>query len=86
MKQTILAAAVAALTLTAVSASQAAPIAPLPAGVSASQSNLTHVQYWRWHRRYWGPGPYRRYWGPRPYWHHRRCWWGPYHHWHCRWW
>ncbi|MGH6674211.1 MAG: hypothetical protein ACRECE_08105 [Xanthobacteraceae bacterium] len=79
MKKTIVAAAVAAMTLAAVSVSQAAPISPLPAGVSAHQSNLTQVQYWRWHRRHWGPGPYRHHL-------HRRCWWGPYHHWHCRWW
>lgn len=71
MKRTAFAFAVAALTLAAASVSQAAPIAPLPAGVSAAQGDLTKVQ-WGWH--HWH------------HWHHRHCWWGPYHHWHCRWW
>jgi len=50
MKLTVLAAALATLTLAAVSVSQAAPIAPPPAGID--QGNLVHVQYW-WHGRHW---------------------------------
>jgi Spy/CpxP family protein refolding chaperone len=57
MKRTLCAFAVAALTLAAVSVSQAAPVAPLPAGVAAQHGNLTHV---RW-RCWWGPH------------HHRHC-------------
>ena len=66
MKRTVLAFAVAALTLAAVSVSQAAPVAPLPAGVTGDHGNLTQVQ-WRYryrHRHCW--------WGPYG---HRHCHW-----------
>jgi hypothetical protein len=63
MKRTVFAFAVAALTLAAASVSQAAPVAPLPAGVKAGASALTHVQYWRWRHGHWC------------YWHPRRCHW-----------
>jgi hypothetical protein len=65
MRKTLLAFAVATLTLAAVPASQAAPIAPLPAG--ASTVHATQVQ-WRWHGRRWA---HRRCWrGPGGIW---RC-------------
>jgi hypothetical protein len=56
MKRTVLAFAVAALTLAAASASQAAPIAPLPG--AATQGNVTQV-WWHhhhcgwWHHHHW---------------------------------
>ena len=78
--------AVAVLAFTAVSGvSQAAPIAPLPAGVAseAASGNITHVWCrwgrcgygWGW-RRGWGPGyGWRGYgWGWRGGW----CRWHPY--------
>ena len=72
MKQTVFALVVAAFALGAASSvSQAAPIAPPASAITATNGNLTQVQYWRWHHRHW---------------HHRRCWrdrWGrP----HCRFW
>lgn len=66
MKKTVLALAAAALTLAAVSAAQAAPMAPLSSGVATGHDNLTQVQYW-WHHRHWGHCG----WGP---YHHWRCW------------
>jgi hypothetical protein len=65
MKRTVFALAVAAVTLAAVSVSQAAPIAPLPAGVSADQGNLTKVYWWHGHR-----------WGHCGWWHNHNwhCW------------
>ena len=71
MKKTVFALAVAAFALAAVPASQAAPVAPLPAGVAAANGNVVHVQFWWWHHRHWL---------------HRRCgrdrWGRP----HCRFW
>jgi hypothetical protein len=82
MKRTVFAFAIAALTFAAVPVSQAAPIAPLPAGVSADQSNVTQV-YWRgygWRGYGWRGYGWRGYgwrgYGWRGYgygWH--RCWW-----------
>jgi hypothetical protein len=73
MTRTIFAMAVAGVIMAAVSGtSQAAPIAPLPAGVANDSSGLTQV-YWRHGYGY----------GYRPYW-HRRCWvgrWGRVHCW-----
>lgn len=63
MKRTVFAFAVATLALAFASATQAAPVAPLPAGVSAAQGKLTQVQYWRyrrWHHRHCWWGPYHR--------------------------
>jgi hypothetical protein len=57
MKRIAFAIAVAALALAAVpGTSQAAPIASLPACVTASHDHLTQVGYWFWgwhHRRCW---------------------------------
>lgn len=66
MKRTVLACAVAALTLAAVSVSQAAPMASLPAGVTAEHGNLTQVNYY-WHHRHWAHCGW---------WHHHQwhCW------------
>jgi len=76
MTRTIFAMAVAGVIFAAVSGtSQAAPIAPLPAGVANDSSAITQV-YWRGG---WRGGGY----GHRPYW-HRRCWvgrWGRVHCW-----
>jgi hypothetical protein len=69
MIRTISAMAVAGLLMAAVSgASQAAPIAPLPAAVTSDSSGLTQVR-WHWHHG-WHHGWHRG-------WHHgwRRCWW-----------
>jgi hypothetical protein len=66
MKRTVFALAVAAVTLAAVTVSQAAPIAPLPAGTAADQGNLTHVQY-MWHGHSWA---HCGWWHG----HHRHCW------------
>ncbi len=77
MIRTVFAMAVAALLLAAVSGtSQAAPIAPLPAGVAAADhAAVTHV--WWYHRHYWY----------HPYYHHyRHCWRGRYGRVYCRWW
>ena len=63
MIRTVFAMAVAALLLAAVSGtSQAAPIAPLLAGATSGQGDLTQV-YWHhgWH------GGWHRHW--------RHCWW-----------
>ncbi len=67
MIRTFFAMAVAAFVFAAVyGTSQAAPIAPLPAGVAAdtSHSDVTHV-WWRrgWHRHCW-----------RGRWGHMHCW------------
>ena len=71
MTRTVFAVAVAGLLTTAVSGpSQAAPIAPLGAAVTADQSNVTPV-YW-YHRGWYG--------------HRRHCWRGYYGRVHCRWW
>lgn len=71
MIRTFFAIAVAAMALVSVAGvSQAAPIAPLAAGVTVDHGNVTQVQWrrhWRWH-------------------HHRHCWRGPSGRWHCRWW
>jgi hypothetical protein len=87
MRRTVLAFAVAALTLAAVPASQAAPIAPPVAGVAADHGNLTQVR-WGWHGGW--HGGWHRGWGWHGGWgwhrHWRHCWWGPYHRWYCRWW
>jgi hypothetical protein len=67
--------------------SQAAPIAPLPAGVASDNSGITQV-YWRggWHGG-WHGGYWRRPYWHGPYWHgpywHRRCWVGPWGRLHC---
>jgi hypothetical protein len=80
MTRTIFAMAVAGVIFAAVSGtSQAAPIAPLPAGVANDSGAITQV-YWRggWRGGWHGGG----YWH-RPYW-HRRCWvgrWGRVHCW-----
>jgi hypothetical protein len=70
MKQLVLASTVAVLTLMAASMAQAAPVAPLPSGVTAEQSNVVQVQWW-WRGRRWG---------------HRRCWRGRFGRLHCRYW
>ena len=63
MTRTMFAMAVAGLVFAAVSGtSQAAPIAPLPAGCSAEAGNLTPVYYHRYHYH-----RYHRHW--------RHCWW-----------
>jgi hypothetical protein len=67
MIRTVFAMAVAALVLAAVSGtSQAAPIAPLPAGAASGQGNFTQV-YWHhgWHHGW--HGGWHRHW--------RHCWW-----------
>jgi hypothetical protein len=62
MTRTMFAMAVAGLIFAAVSGtSQAAPIAPLPAGVTNDNGGLTQV-YWR---RPWHPGWHRRCWQGR---------------------
>lgn len=56
MKWTVFSLAVAAVTLAAASASQAAPIAPSPPGVN--QGNVIQVYLWHGHRYAhcaWGP-------------------------------
>jgi len=50
MKWTVCRLTVAAVTL-AVAVAQAAPIAPLPRGISAAQCNLAQVQYNNWRDR-----------------------------------
>jgi len=63
MRKTILAFAVATLTLAATPASQAAPIAPLPEGASTAHASLVQVYYWRgrrWGHRHCGRGAYGR--------------------------
>jgi hypothetical protein len=67
MTKTVFAMAVAGLVFAAASGtSQAAPIAPLPAGTQAESGNLTPVYYRYHYHRY-----YRHCW-----WHHgyRHCW------------
>ena len=72
MFRTAIAIAFATLMVATVSGvSQAAPIAPLPAGVSAN-AHVTQVRCWRcWHGGWHGGW-------------HRHCWRGPYGHLHCR--
>jgi hypothetical protein len=53
MRRIVLAFAVAALTLAAVPASQAAPIAPLASGVAADHSSAVTKVWWRHHRHCW---------------------------------
>lgn len=84
MRKTVFAGLIAAMTLAAASAAQAAPAASLPAGVAADHGAVTQVQ---WRYRHWG---YYHRWGYRPwryygYHRHYRCWWA-YGHRHCRWW
>jgi Spy/CpxP family protein refolding chaperone len=71
MKKTVFALAVAAIALAAVPAAQAAPVAPLPAGVATANGNVVHVQFWWWHHHRW---------------HHRHCWRGRYGRLRCRYW
>ncbi len=75
MTRTVFAIAVAGLLTAAVSGmSQAAPIAPLSAAVTADQSNVTQV-YW-YHHRWYGHHWYGHW--------HRHCWrgrWGRLHCW-----
>jgi len=54
MIRTVFAAAISALVLAAVSnASQAAPIAPLPAGMAAEYGAVTKVHcHWHWHHHH----------------------------------
>lgn len=55
MMRTMVAMAAAALLMTVIATtSQAAPIAPLPSGITTAQGNLTQV-YWHyhWHRHCW---------------------------------
>jgi hypothetical protein len=88
MRTTVFAGLIAAMTLAAASAAQAAPAASLPAGATADHGAVTQV-YWRghwggyrggWGYRRWGYG-YRR-WGYGRHWH---CWWVNGYR-HCRWW
>jgi hypothetical protein len=55
MLRTVFAMAVVALCLAAVpGTSQASPIAPLPAGITATDhGSVTHVRWWRHHRHCW---------------------------------
>jgi len=69
MRKTILVFAVAMLAFAAVPVSQAAPIAPLPAGASTAHSNVVQAYYWRGHR--WG---HRRCWRGAYGRYHRRYW------------
>lgn len=68
MRKTVFAGLVAAMTLAVASVAQAAPAAPVPAGVSADHGAVTQVQYWRYHHG-WG---YRGYGRHHRHWH---CWW-----------
>ena len=68
MIRTVFAMAVAALVVVAVpQRSQAAPIAPLPAGVIAGTSSVTTAYYHRWHYYHRHRYYYHRHW--------RHCWW-----------
>jgi len=72
MLRTVLAIAVAGLIFVAVSATaQAAPVAQLPAGVTASLSDLTDVAWRRCWRDSWGRRHCRRCW--RDSWGRVRC-------------
>jgi hypothetical protein len=74
MTRTVFAMTAAALLTVAVSGtSQAAPIAPLSAAVTADQSNVTPVYWHRWYGHRW-------------YGHRRHCWRGAWGRVHCRWW
>lgn len=56
MTRTIFAMAVAGLVFAAVTgSSQAAPVAPLPSGVTATDGTVTQVRWWHrgWHRHCW---------------------------------
>jgi hypothetical protein len=95
MRKTVFAGLIAAMTLAAASAAQAAPAASLPAGVAADHGAVTQV-YWRghwghwggyhrWGYHRWGGWGYRRWgwrWGYHRHWH---CWWVNGYR-HCRWW
>jgi len=79
MIRTVFAMAVATLVVAAVSGtSQAAPIAPLSAGVVADTPGITPVYYHhryyhhRYHHRYYHRHYYHRHWYHR---HWRHCWW-----------
>lgn len=74
MTRTLFAMAIAGAIFAAVpAATQAAPMAPLPAGATGDHGVLTQVQ--------WGPH-WRRGWGWRG---GRRCWRGRWGRLHCRW-
>ncbi len=61
MKKTVFAIALAALACTAVSgASQAAPIAPLPAGVAADADHGNVTKAWYYHHRHCWRGRWGR--------------------------
>ena len=85
MIRTIFAMAVATFIVAAVSGtSQAAPIAPLSAGVVAGTPGITPVYYH--HRYYYHRHWHHRHWHHR-HWHHRHwrhCWWRHGYR-HCRW-
>lgn len=73
MLRTVFAIAVAGLIFAAVfGTAQAAPVAPLPAGVTADLSYLTDVQWRRCWRDRWGRLHCRRCW--RDGWGRVRCW------------
>jgi hypothetical protein len=73
MIRTAFAMAVVALIFAAVfGTAQAAPVAPLPAGVTAGLNNLTGVQWRRCWRDRWGRLHCRRCW--RDGWGRVRCW------------
>jgi hypothetical protein len=82
MRKTVFAGLVAAMTLVAASAAQAAPAASLPAGVAADHGTVTQVRWGHWGYRHWG----YRHWGYRHWgWGYRRWGWGYHRHWHCGW-
>ena len=76
MKRIAFAIAVATLSVAAVSGtSQAAPIAPLSSGITATDNgNVTQVR-WGYHRG-WGRPGFRRGWRRHCWWRHgrRHCW------------
>jgi len=73
MPRTVFAIAIASLILAAASeTAQAAPIAPLPAGVTGDFSDLTDVSWRRCWRDRWGRMHCRRCW--RNSWGCVRCW------------
>jgi hypothetical protein len=81
MTRMIFAMAVAGLLFAAVSGtSQAAPIAPLPEGVTSETGGLTQV-YWRHYGHAYGHRHYGYAYGHR----HRHCWRGRWGHVHCGW-
>lgn len=73
MPRTVIAIALASLIFAAVSeTTQAAPVAPLPPGVTGGFSDLTDVQWRRCWRDRWGRPHCRRCW--RDGWGRVRCW------------